>query len=96
MVTDALLRFGLAVGNLATSALPTGHLTLPGAGALADALGRHPQDVAAAFADYDADLRPYITEVQNDAVSFGLAMFCPTTAEALAARNQQLAAMTVA
>ncbi|MBC7479287.1 MAG: FAD-binding monooxygenase, partial [Pseudorhodobacter sp.] len=63
---------------------------------LADALGRHPHDVAAAFADYDADLRPYIDEVQDDAVTFGLAMFCPTTAEALVARNQQLTAMTAA
>lgn len=64
-----------------------GSLALDGAAALADAFERHPTSVAQAFADYDASFRPYLEQVQADAVRFGLEGICPRTEEAIRKRN---------
>jgi 2-polyprenyl-6-methoxyphenol hydroxylase-like FAD-dependent oxidoreductase len=86
-------RVGL-VGDAAYCASPTagmgGSLAIVGAAALGDAFAKHPGDVAAAFAEYDASLRPLIERVQAEAIGFGLAMFAPRTEEAIQARNARL------
>lgn len=67
-----------------------GSLALDGAAALADALAKHPDDFARAFAEYESGLRPYIEEVHAGAVQFGLEHLCPRTEEAIRARNTGL------
>ncbi len=64
-----------------------GSLALDGAGALADAFRKHPDDFEQAFAEYDASFRPFIEKVQADAVRFGLEGLCPRTEEAIRKRN---------
>lgn len=68
-----------------------GSLAIVGAAALADAFARNEGDFTAAFRDYESSLRPFVEEVQEQAVSFGLAMFAPETEEALIERNRGLA-----
>ncbi|MGI4764444.1 MAG: FAD-dependent monooxygenase [Janthinobacterium lividum] len=70
-----------------------GSMAIVGAAALADAVRRHGDDVAAAFEDYDVSLRPFVEEVQAEAVSFGQAMFAPATDAEIDARNRMLAGM---
>ena len=70
-----------------------GSMAIVGAAALADAFQRHGEDVAAVFRDYDASFRPFVDEVQEAAVSFGLAMFAPETEAAIAERNRVLSEM---
>ena len=64
-----------------------GSLAIDGAAALADALQEHPGDLARAFEAYDRSFRPFIEEVQADAVRFGLEGLCPRTEEAIRRRN---------
>ena len=81
------------VGDAAYCASPAagmgGSLAIDGASALADALDKHDGDHALAFADYDRAFRPFIEQVQADAVAFGLEMLVPRTAEAIRKRNAQ-------
>jgi 2-polyprenyl-6-methoxyphenol hydroxylase-like FAD-dependent oxidoreductase len=64
-----------------------GSLAIIGATALADALAKHPADFDAAFQEYNDSLRPFVEDVQVQAVNFGLEMFVPSSAEALQKRN---------
>jgi 2-polyprenyl-6-methoxyphenol hydroxylase-like FAD-dependent oxidoreductase len=64
-----------------------GSLALDGAAALYDAFRKHPENFARAFAEYDESFRPFIEQVQADAVRFGLEGLCPRTEEAIRKRN---------
>lgn len=64
-----------------------GSLALDGAAALADALRKHAGNFERAFAEYNESFRPYIEQVQADAVRFGLEGLCPRTEEAIRKRN---------
>jgi 2-polyprenyl-6-methoxyphenol hydroxylase-like FAD-dependent oxidoreductase len=66
-----------------------GSLAIDGASALADAMREHPHDFERAFRDYEEKLRPFIDEVQAEAVRTGLESLCPRTEEAIRARNAQ-------
>ena len=81
------------VGDAAYCASPAagmgGSLAIDGASALADALDKHGGDHMLAFADYDHAFRPFIEQVQADAVAFGLELLIPRTAAAIRARNEQ-------
>ena len=66
-----------------------GSLAIDGAAALADAMREHRGDFELAFRDYDEKLRPFIEEVQAEAVRTGLESLCPRTEEAIRARNAQ-------
>ena len=78
------------VGDAAYCASPAagmgGSLAINGAAALADAMRAYGDDFAAAFRAYDTALRPFIDEIQAQAVRFGLEMFVPRTEEAIRAR----------
>ncbi len=67
-----------------------GSVAILGAAALADALQEHPDDLRAAFQEYDEHFRPIIEAIQTHAVEFGLEMFLPRTEEAIQRRNVQL------
>jgi 2-polyprenyl-6-methoxyphenol hydroxylase-like FAD-dependent oxidoreductase len=67
-----------------------GSLAIVGAAALADAFTKHPGDVAIAFREYSESLRPFVEQVQADAIDFGLDMFAPRTEEAIQNRNANL------
>lgn len=67
-----------------------GSLAIVGATALADAFAKHPSNVAMAFREYNESLRPFVEQVQADAIDFGLDMFAPRTAEAIQDRNANL------
>jgi len=79
------------VGDAAYCASPAagkgGSLAIDGAAALADALAKHPGDFSRAFKEYDESFRPFIEQVQADAVRFGLEGLCPRTEEAIWKRN---------
>lgn len=64
-----------------------GSLALDGAAALANAFERHPGDHGRAFEEYDESFRPFVEQVQADAVRFGLEGLCPRTEEAIRKRN---------
>jgi 2-polyprenyl-6-methoxyphenol hydroxylase-like FAD-dependent oxidoreductase len=66
-----------------------GSLAIVGATALADAFQKHPGDFEAAFQEYNDSLRPFVEDVQAQAVNFGLEMFLPSSEEALERRNAQ-------
>lgn len=66
-----------------------GSLAIIGATALGDALTKHPGDFEAAFQEYNDSLRPFVENVQADAVSFGMETFVPRSQEALQRRNAQ-------
>ena len=82
------------VGDAAYCASPAagmgGSLAIIGATALADALEKHPTDLDAAFREYNDSLRPFVEDVQAQAVNFGLEMFVPGSDEAIQKRNAQL------
>ncbi len=84
------------VGDAAYCASPAagmgGSLAIIGAAALADAFRQHGEDYASAFQAYNASLRPFVEEIQAEAVAFGLEMFAPGTEEAIRARNDQFSA----
>lgn len=63
-----------------------GSLALDGAAALGDAMREH-ADLATALRSYDARLRPFVDEIQEQAVKTGLETLVPRTAEAIEARN---------
>jgi 2-polyprenyl-6-methoxyphenol hydroxylase-like FAD-dependent oxidoreductase len=79
------------VGDAAYCASPAagmgGSLAIVGAAALADAFQKYPGDYEAAFQEYNDSLRPFIDEVQAQAVEFGLQTFAPRSEEAIRARN---------
>ena len=83
-------RVALA-GDAAYCASPAagmgGSLAIIGATALADAFQKHPEDYEAAFQEYNSTLRPFVEDVQAQAVNFGLEMFVPSSEVALARRN---------
>ncbi|WP_394840343.1 FAD-dependent monooxygenase [Pendulispora rubella] len=64
-----------------------GSLAIDGAAALADAMRDHDRNFELAFRDYDERFRPFITEVQAEAVRTGLETLVPRTEEAIRARN---------
>ena len=66
-----------------------GSLAIVGATALADAFQKHPENSEKAFQEYNDGLRPFVEEVQAQAVNFGLEMFVPKSGEALQRRNAQ-------
>jgi 2-polyprenyl-6-methoxyphenol hydroxylase-like FAD-dependent oxidoreductase len=82
------------VGDAAYCASPAagmgGSLAIIGATALADAFTNHPADFAAAFQEYNENLRPFVEDVQAQAVNFGIEMFVPSSKEALQKRNAHL------
>lgn len=67
-----------------------GSVAILGAAALADALGRHPDDYARAFAEYDRSFRPTVEAIQTEAVEFGLELVMPRTEEAIVRRNLRM------
>jgi 2-polyprenyl-6-methoxyphenol hydroxylase-like FAD-dependent oxidoreductase len=79
------------VGDAAYCASPAagrgGSLALEGAAALAAAMRAHDGDHALAFDRYEADLRAYVEDVQQQAVTFGLESLVPSTQDAIDARN---------
>jgi len=68
-----------------------GSLAINGAAALADAFEKNKGDFELAFQDYNRDFRPFIEEVQEAAVKFGLEMLVPTCEAAIRERNAQTA-----
>jgi len=64
-----------------------GSIAIDGAAALADAMQDNDGDFERAFRDYDARFRPFIDEVQAEAVRTGLETLVPRTEEAIRARN---------
>lgn len=69
-----------------------GSLAIDGAAALADAMRAHAGDPARAFRAYDDKLRPFIDQVQAEAVRVGLETLVPRTEEAIRARNAKTGA----
>ena len=67
-----------------------GSLAIDGAAALADAFEACDGEYSKAFEEYDRSFRPYIEEVQEGAVNFGLEMFLPRTEEGIRRRNSAL------
>ena len=64
-----------------------GSLAIVGATALADAFQKHHGNFETAFQEYNDSLRPFVEDVQAQAVNFGLDMFVPRSEEALQRRN---------
>ncbi|NOK32423.1 FAD-binding monooxygenase [Corallococcus exercitus] len=64
-----------------------GSLAIDGAAALADAMREHGRDFALAFRAYNERFRPFIEQVQAEAVRTGLESLVPRTEEAIRARN---------
>lgn len=79
------------VGDAAYCASPAagrgGSLAIDGAAALADAFDKHPDNFELAFQDYNKDFRPFIEEVQAEALRVGLESLVPSTEEAIRKRN---------
>ena len=69
-----------------------GSMAIIGAAGLAEALERHGSDHRAAFREYDDRLRPFVDEVQERAVSEGLAMMFPADEAGLAERDRRIGA----
>jgi 2-polyprenyl-6-methoxyphenol hydroxylase-like FAD-dependent oxidoreductase len=67
-----------------------GSMALLGAAGLADALRRHGVDHAAAFREYHDRLCPLVKEVQEKAVSAGMALMFPSDESEIADRNRKL------
>jgi 2-polyprenyl-6-methoxyphenol hydroxylase-like FAD-dependent oxidoreductase len=67
-----------------------GSMAIIGAARLADALQRHRVDYAAAFQEYHEKLRPFVEEMQEKAVSFGMALMFPSNDAEIAERNRKL------
>ena len=66
-----------------------GSIAIDGAAALADAMRSCDGDHERAFRAYDVSLRPFIEEVQAEAVRTGLESLVPRTEEAIRARNSR-------
>jgi len=67
-----------------------GSMAIIGAARLADALQRHGADHVAAFKEYYDKLRPFVEEVQDRAVSFGMALMFPSNESEIADRDLRL------
>lgn len=72
-----------------------GSMALIGAARLAEALRHHPSDHAAAFREYEDELRPFVEEVQERAATIGMSMLFPADERELAERNRQLREGTI-
>lgn len=68
-----------------------GSVAIIGAGHLADAMARHPDDHEAAFRVYEEGLRPFVTEVQERAATDSVQMLFPADEAELAERDRKLA-----
>lgn len=66
-----------------------GSLAIDGASALADSLQKHKGNFELAFQDYNKDFRPFIEEVQADAVRVGLEQLILKTEDAIRKRNTE-------
>lgn len=81
------------VGDAAYCASPAagmgGSLAINGAAALADAFQNNKGNYVLAFQEYNKNFRPFIEEVQANAVNFGLEILIPRTLEAINARNSE-------
>jgi 2-polyprenyl-6-methoxyphenol hydroxylase-like FAD-dependent oxidoreductase len=81
------------VGDAAYCASPAagrgGSLAIDGAAALADAFKKCNGNFEQAFQEYDKSFRPFIEQVQTEAIEFGLKMLMPQTEEAIQKRNTE-------
>jgi 2-polyprenyl-6-methoxyphenol hydroxylase-like FAD-dependent oxidoreductase len=68
-------------------------LAMTGAWLLAEALRDHPDDIAAAFEQYQREQLPYVSYAQGTAGPGG-DVLVPATQEDIDARNQRLGALT--
>ena len=66
-----------------------GSLAIDGAAALANAFEKCEDNYELAFELYNKDFRPFIEEVQANAVKFGVEMLIPRSEEAIKKRNTQ-------
>ena len=66
-----------------------GSLAIDGAAALADAFHKHNGNFELAFQEYNKSFRPFIEEVQAEAVRMGLESLLPATEEAIRKRNTE-------
>lgn len=69
-----------------------GSLAIDGAAALADAIRQRDGDFELAFRDYNEQFRPFIDEIQAEAVRVGLEVLVPRTEDAIRARNAKTSA----
>lgn len=69
-----------------------GSLAIDGAAALADAMRKRDGDFELAFHDYNEQFRPFIDEIQAEAIRVGLEALVPRTEEAIRARNAKTSA----
>jgi len=69
-----------------------GSMAIIGAGRLAEALERHPDDHVTAFRHYEDGLRPFVEEVQERAATSGLEMMFPADDADFAERDRKLTA----
>jgi hypothetical protein len=69
-----------------------GSLAIDGAAAFAGAMRSSGGNYAQAFRDYEERLRPFIDEVQAEAVRVGLETLVPRTEEAIRERNAKTGA----
>jgi 2-polyprenyl-6-methoxyphenol hydroxylase-like FAD-dependent oxidoreductase len=65
-----------------------GSLAIDGAAALADAFEKSGGDYQAAFQEYNRAFRPFVEQIQHNAVEFGLTFLLPKTAEAILERQK--------
>jgi 2-polyprenyl-6-methoxyphenol hydroxylase-like FAD-dependent oxidoreductase len=72
-----------------------GSMAIIGAARLADALQRHGADYETAFQEYHDRLRPFVDEVQERAVSSGMALMFPSDDSEIAERNRKLSEGTI-
>ncbi|WP_267426250.1 FAD-dependent monooxygenase [Methylobacterium sp. GC_Met_2] len=68
-----------------------GSMAIIGAGRLADALERNPDDYGSAFRDYEHGLRPFVEQVQERAATEGLQMMFPADEAKFADCDRKLA-----
>lgn len=69
-----------------------GSMAIIGAGRLAAALERFPDDHASAFRHYEDELRPFVEQIQQRAADEGMSTMCPADEAELAARDREIAA----
>jgi 2-polyprenyl-6-methoxyphenol hydroxylase-like FAD-dependent oxidoreductase len=67
-----------------------GSMAIIGAARLADALQRHGDDYETAFREYHNELRPFVHEVQEKALNFGMALMFPSDDAEIAERDRKL------
>jgi 2-polyprenyl-6-methoxyphenol hydroxylase-like FAD-dependent oxidoreductase len=72
-----------------------GSMAIIGAARVADALQRHGVDYESAFREYHDKLRPFVEEVQEKAVRFGMGTMFPSDDAEIAERNRKLSEGTI-